>query len=59
MPTHLEVMRCLADEYYDIVLFYIDIIKKKISSFEIDNILEVYSDDELPKIKKEKTYLIF
>ncbi len=50
-PTHLDVMKYIADEYYDAAYPYVISIRQNITSDKIDNLLSEYSETELPSVK--------
>ncbi len=52
-PTHLEVMKYLEKEYYDIALPYVNKIIEEITRDKICSLLEEYSDTLLSAAKKQ------
>jgi Uncharacterized protein related to capsule biosynthesis enzymes len=53
MPTHLDVMKYLVDEYYDAAYPYVMKIRQNIASDKISNLLNEYTETELPAAKKQ------
>lgn len=53
IPTHLEVMKYIANVYYDIAYPYVIRIRQNITSDKINNLLSEYSEIQLPSVKKQ------
>lgn len=53
IPTHLDVMKYIAVEYYDTAYPYVMSIRQNITSGIINNLLSEYSEIELPSVKKQ------
>jgi Uncharacterized protein related to capsule biosynthesis enzymes len=53
MPTHLEVMKYIADEYYETAYPYVARIRYNITSDRISSLLSEYSEIELSVVKKK------
>ena len=52
MPTHLDVMKYIADEYYDIAYPFTTKIRLNIMDDTINNLLSEFSEFDLSDIKK-------
>lgn len=53
MPTHLDVIKYIAEEYYDMAYSYVTKIRQNITSGIIDDLLMEYAETELTTIKKQ------